>query len=96
MRKLLHFHTGQIVSGRQFTVTVGDSMDGQLTIRHKAYQRFLDIKRRVTDKAGRIRKRSIPIHNRYIHGHYQSIARRLMFEMTDDVVQGIKKDLKIK
>lgn len=97
MKKLLQFHTGDLYDGRNFTVDGGIGMDGKMTITHKSYQRFLDIKRKTRNKkTNKITKISYPIHNRYAFGHMYSIANRLMFDLTDDVVAGIKKDFQIK
>lgn len=95
MKKQLHFRTGNLFNDRVFDVQPQGAIGGKLTFRHTIYQRFLDIKRKVRSKAGSIRNRSYQIHNRFIFGHYYSIGERVMYEMTDDVVQGIKRDLKI-
>lgn len=95
MRKLLHFHTGTLESDRHFTVKSPDNADGVLTIKHKAYERFLDIKKKPTIKSGRrIGKKQYPIHNKFVFGHYYSIANRLMVDFTNEVAEGIKRDLK--
>ena len=94
MRQLLNFHTGKTESERTFTVSSDDSMDGKLSVRLKANVRFLDIKKKTTAKDGsRINRKNRPIYNRFAYGHYFSIASRLMYDLTDDVVESIKKDL---
>lgn len=94
MRKLLHFHTGTLDQSRSFTVQESSEMDGKLVIRHVAYQRFLDIKKKGKVVDQRIKKaRRFPIHNRYVFGHYYSIANRLMVDFTNDVAAGIKKNM---
>lgn len=97
MRRLLTFHTGTLERERQFEVTSDDSMDGKLTHKHKAYQRFLDIKKKTrSSKTNRIQRKQKPIHNTFVFGHYYSIANRLMFDFTNDVADGIKRDLENK
>ncbi len=95
MKRLLHFHTGNLFNGRQFTVKQGADLDGVLTIKFKIYQRFLDMKRKVRSKNGNIRNRQYSIHNKYVFGHFYSIGDRLMYELTEDLIEGIKRDLKI-
>lgn len=94
MRKLLQFHTGNLEGDRKFSVTGGDEMDGKLTIKHLAYQRFLDIKKKGTKlaKGRRVRQKNYRIHNRFVFGHYYSIANRLMVDFTNDVAEGIKRE----
>jgi len=97
MHRLVTFHTGDLERERHFSVSSDDTMDGKLTLRHKAYQRFLDIKKKVRNKSTkRIQSRNYPIHNKYAFGTYYSIANRLMFEFTNEVADGIKRDLNIK
>lgn len=94
MEKRLQFHTKRLYSARTENVSVDGSMDGQLTIRHAAYQRFLDMKRQGRNKkTNRLNKKRYRIHNRFVYGHYFGIANRLMFELTDDVRDAIIKDL---
>ena len=99
--KLLQFRSGYLTSNRDYTVKQSGEMDGQLTITHPAYERFLDIKKKqkVSDNTKQFRKRnktkSYPIHNRIIFGHYSAIASKLMHHLTDDVKQSIKEDLQI-
>jgi len=89
----LKFHSNRLFSERTISVSGDNSMDGQLSYTHTAYQRFLDIKRKIRSKqTNRTITRRFRIHNRYIMGHYYSIANRLMNEMTEEVVQSIKKD----
>lgn len=95
MRQHLNFHTGKTESDRTFSVSSDDSMDGKLSIKLKAHVRFLDLKKkRINTKDGtRIKNKNRPIYNRFAYGHYYSIAARLMHDLTDDVVDSIKKDL---
>lgn len=97
MRKLLQFHTGDTESMRKFTVTSADHYDGKLSLRHLARERFLDVKKKTRSRSSRrIRKRSYPIHNTFVFGHYYSIANRLMVDFTNEVAEGIKRDLNLK
>lgn len=97
MRKLLHFHTGTLEAERHFSIKAPDNADGVLTIKHKAYERFLDVKKKPTIKNGRrISKQQYPIHNKFVFGHYYSIANRLMVDFTNEVAEGIKRDLERK
>ncbi|EMS34628.1 hypothetical protein C943_03315 [Mariniradius saccharolyticus AK6] len=94
MRRVLTFHTGTLERERFFSVTSDDSMDGKLTLKHKAYQRFLDIKKKVRSKnSRRLKQRRLNIHNRFVFGHFFSIANRLMYGFTEEVAEGIKRDL---
>lgn len=96
MRKLLTFHTGETESSRLFKVESGDVFDGKLTMKHLARERFLDIKRKKRSKdSRRIRTTRYPIHNRFVFGHYYSIANRLMVDFTNEVADGIKRDLNL-
>ena len=97
IRRFTTFHTGALERERHFSVSSDDTMDGMLTLRHKAYERFLDIKRKVKTKGSNtIKNRSIPIHNKFAFGHYYTIANRLMFDFTNEVADGIKRDFENK
>lgn len=97
IRRLVTFHTGDLERERHFSVSSDDTMDGKLTLKHKAYQRFLDIKKKIRSKSSRrLKNRNIPIHNTFAFGHYYSIGNRLMYEFTNEVADGIKRDLNIK
>lgn len=74
--------TGRLESGRSISVSGGDGMDGQLTLTHPIYERFLDIKNR--------RRKRLRIHNRFIFGAYASIARRLMYGFTEEVAEAFR------
>lgn len=92
MEKYLQFHTKRIINDRSASTSQGNG-DGMLTIKHTAVERFLDIKRKTRNKNNnRLRTRSIPIHNRFVFGHYFSIARRLMYEYTEEARQEITKN----
>lgn len=95
MQKRLHFHTNRLFNDRTATVEgADDQMDGLLKLTHTAYERFLDMKRKVRNtKTNRIRTSRYRVHNRFVFGHYFSIANRLMNEFTEEARQAIIKDL---
>lgn len=72
-------------------------MDGQFTLTHPLYERFLDMKRVSLRKRGlgytKRKHRAARIHNRFVFGHYYSIAERLMFDMTEEMVEAIKLEI---
>lgn len=92
LERKLQFHTNRLFNTRRTSVSGGADLDGRLTFTHTSYERFLDIKRlRYGAKlVGRHRK----IHNRFVFGHYSSIASRLMYDLTDDVVAKIREEIK--
>jgi hypothetical protein len=93
IQKLLHFRSGELFNGREFTVSDSGAFGAKLTLTHPVYERFLDMNKTISKRKG---AKSYPIHNRFVMGHYGSIASRLMNDMTNDVVIGIKKELNIK
>lgn len=50
-------------------------------------------RRRSVASGGLKKKSGYGIHNRFIFGHYFSIANRLMYEFTEDVQQSIREEL---
>lgn len=84
----LKIRTGRLFTARKTSVRGGDDLDGQLTFSHVIYERYLDMKRLHYGK--RVVKRNRKIHNRFVFGHYSSIAGRLMYDLTEDVVARIK------
>lgn len=94
MQRRLRFHTGNLYNKRTEQVSADGSMDGMLTATHTIVQRFLDIKRKTRNKrTNRLRTTHYRIHNRFVYGHYYSIANRLMNEYTEETKQAIIKDL---
>ncbi|SEJ15611.1 hypothetical protein SAMN05192553_102666 [Cyclobacterium xiamenense] len=94
MRKLLHFHTGTLERERDFTIDQEGGLDGKLTFKHRAYQRFLDLRKKPKLKDGRrIRRKNYPIHNKFVFGHYYVIANRLMVDFTNEVAAGLKREM---
>lgn len=98
--KLLHFHSNKLFDDRPFTVTSGDDLDGKYSSEIKFYGRILDIKpknRKIQDQdkythwRKRRRTKAFPIYNRFVFGHYYTIAYRLMYGFTEEVAAGIKK-----
>lgn len=98
--KLLHFHSERLYDDRPYDVKSNDAMDGELSTSIAGYGRVLDIKPKnrplsAVDKYSQSRKkrrtRSFPIYNRFVFGHYYTIAYRLMYGLTEDVAAGIKK-----
>ena len=59
-----------------------------LNTMHVAYERFLDMKR--LQRGGKSVKSNRKIHNRYVFGAFASIAERLMYEFTEDVIAWIR------
>lgn len=103
--KLLHFHSNRLMDTRPFRVESEDSMDGQFTTQITAYGRFLDIKpknrvikeqSKYTHWRQRRRTKAFPIYNRFVFGHYYTIAYRLMYGLTEEVAAGIKKQFEEK
>lgn len=91
----LESHSGVLLGGRSIDVTTNQDMDGQFSLTHPVYERFLDSKRKYQRKrsAGYKTRRVAKIHNRFAFGHYYSIAGRLMYEFTEETASAIKKEL---
>ena len=93
--KRLTFREGVLRDSRGVSVRDGDTMDGELKFKHVDYERLLDMKRKVKTKRGEKRtKKGYNIHNRFTYGTYHAIALRLMNDLTDEVREGIKNELK--
>ena len=100
--KLLHFHSERLMNERPYRVESEDSMDGEFTTSIPGYGRALDIKpknrviqeqTKYTHWRQRRRTKAFPIYNRFVFGHYYTIAYRLMYGLTEEVAAGIKKEL---
>lgn len=98
--KLLHFVSNRLMNERPYSVKSADTMDGEFSTSIPGYGRALDIKPknrviREQDKYTHWRQRrrtnSFPIYNRFVFGHYYTIAYRLMYGLTEDVAENIKK-----
>ena len=88
----LKIRTGRLFNTRKTSVSGGAEMDGQLSFTHTVYERFLDMKR--LQYSSKEVHRNRKIHNRFVFGHYTSIAGRLMYDLTDEVVATFKEELK--
>jgi hypothetical protein len=71
-------------SGRGFMVST-DTLD----YTHLKKHRFVDMKTRTTSK-GKKRKKSHPIHNRIIWGHYNNVIKELHFGFTNAVKEELR------
>ena len=98
--KLLHFHSNRLMDDRPFHVESDDAMDGEFSTSIAGYGRALDIKpknrvikeqSKYTHWRQRRRMKAFPIYNRFVFGHYYTIAYRLMYGLTEEVAAGIKK-----
>lgn len=88
IRKSTKSHTGRLIGRRRISVESGTDTSGKLTLHHLDYERFLDMKRlHGVKKSGRRRK----IHNRFVFGTYSSVAKRLMQELSDELVEAVGK-----
>lgn len=72
-------------SGRGFTVN-----ENELGYTHLKKHRFIDMKSRMSSK-GKKRKKSHPIHNRIIWGHYNNVIKELHFGFTHAVKEELRK-----
>lgn len=95
LSKRLNFHTNRLRDDRELEIVNASELNGRLEFTHPDYERFLDMKRSVRRKRGEgfRTKRGYQIHNRPIFGHFFSIGRDLMFGLTNDVKDEIKRDL---
>lgn len=99
--KLLNFHSNRLMDERPWGVSeTDDVLDGKLNLKIPGYGRALDIKPKnrvilaqdkYTHWRQRRRTKAFPIYNRFIFGHYYTIAYRLMYGLTEEVAEGIKK-----
>ena len=92
MEEGLRFHTGETYGRRRITVTEGDEMSGTLTFHHTVQERFLDLKRLRHGSTESKRPKSRRIHNRFVMGMYNAIARELMYGLTEDVAARIREE----
>lgn len=92
LERKLSVRSGRLLNARRVSVQGGDVYDGQLSFKHTAYERFLDMRR--LHLGSQEVRRNRKIHNRFIFGHFSSIASRLMYELTDDVVARIREQIK--
>lgn len=92
LQRKLQFHTNRLYRTRNTTVRSGAEMDGTMTFTHTCYERFLDMRR--LHYGSKIVARNRKIHNRFVFGHYTSIAGRLMYDLTEEVVAQIREQIK--
>jgi len=67
-------------NNRSFTVT-----DSVLEYKHLKQHRYVDMRTRATKDGTKKKKKSHPIHNRIIMGHYNEIIKHLKYGFTDAV-----------
>ncbi len=79
--------SGRLLGHRTIDVSTGGDAEGRLTFTHTVYERFLDMRR-----LGGVKHKRRRIHNRFVFGTYSSIAARLMYGFTQEVIDAIKKD----
>jgi hypothetical protein len=89
--KKIQFRSGRLLSDRKINISDNRVMEGQLRFKHPDYERFLDIKRKRKNGTGY--KRGLQIHNRFVYGHYFSIAKDLAWGLTSEVMKNLKKEI---
>ncbi len=92
IERKLQVRSGRLLGTRKIDVQDGNTYDGRLSFSHTVYERFLDMRR--LHLGSQEVRRNRKIHNRFIFGHFSSIASRLMYELTDDVVARIREQIK--
>lgn len=78
------FEQNNWYSGRSFQVT-----ENELGYTHLKKHRFNDMKFR-TSKKGKNRRKSHPIHNKIIWGHYNNMIKELHFGFTNAVKEELR------
>ena len=78
------FENNDWYSGRGFVVS-----ENTLGYTHLKKHRFVDMKTR-TRKKGRNKKKSHPVHNRIIWGHYNNVIKELHFGFTNAVKEELR------
>ena len=73
------FNSQEFYSDRSYSVS-----DNKMTYTHLAKHRFVDMKSRNT-REGKVKKKSHPIHNRILFGHFNNIIKRMSFGYTQAV-----------
>lgn len=87
----LRTRSGRLLGARSTTVSNASTDGGQLTFSHTIYERFLDMKK--LQYGSKEVKRNRRIHNRFVFGHYNSIAKRLTSEYTEDTIARIRTEI---
>ena len=93
MEEALRFHTRETYGRLHITVTEGGELSGTLTFTHTVQERFLDLKRLRHGSTESKRPKSRQIHNRFVMGTYNAIARELMYGFTEDVAARIRTEM---
>lgn len=78
------FENNDWYSGRGFLVT-----ENELGYTHLKKHRFVDMRTR-TSKKGKNRKKSHPVHNKIIWGHYNNVIKELHFGFTNAVKEELR------
>ncbi|MEZ3440204.1 hypothetical protein [uncultured Alistipes sp.] len=87
----LRFHSKHLLEHRTVEVSADASGSGKLAFSHTAYQRFLDLK--AIKYGSKVVRRNRKIHNRFIWGHFNSIAARLANDFTPSVAARIRAEI---
>ena len=85
--------SGNLINNRSSSVSQDGPISGTLTITHPIYERFLDMKVLRYGKEQKKVRNKRQLHNRFVFGHYHMIARKLMYGLTDEVVESIKNEI---
>lgn len=93
MEEALRFHTRETYGRRRIAVTEGGELSGTLIFTHTVQERFLDLKRLRHGSTESKRPKSRQIHNRFVMGTYNAIARELMYGFTEDVAARIRSEM---
>lgn len=93
MEEALRFHTRETYGRRHIAVTEGGELSGTLTFTHTVQERFLDLRRLRHGSTESKRPKSRQIHNRFVMGTYNAIARELMYGFTEDVSARMRSEM---
>lgn len=94
--KEVKFRTKRIITDRTSSVSSGSDGGTVLSFKFPHYIRLLDIKRERKKKSGKgTTRRSLKIYNRFVYGHYYSIAERLQHDFTEEVRRDIRTRFKL-
>ena len=94
MQSSLKFHTGRTLSSRHISVSSDGEASGTLTFRHSIQERFLDLRKLRHGSVQSHRPKLRQIHNRFVFGAFASISRRLMYGLTEDVIERLRGETK--
>ena len=87
----LHSRTGRLVNERSMSVSEQGEMSATMTYQPTIEERVLDM--RGLRYGSKLVRRARKIHSGFAYGHYESIASRVMYGLTDVVVAEIKQQL---